>query len=262
MRKYLRVDFERMLGLRFYLCIAGVFLIFMTSTYTNEQLLNVTALNAVDSGIYGMSGLLSMAVCAAAYSGSVCEDMENRYFYAECFYGKWTNFVRSRVLTVFLSSLSIMALGIFCYGFYMSIAGGGWFLKDDTVYQILQERQGWYFNLLNEAPPLFFLVTGLWYGMLSGLMSLLALLFSLYCANKMLIFSIPFMSMYLLLDLSFICDLWAGRLNVWLIFQPFFHDFSTDKEAILYGVCFTIVVGYVLYRMILRRIQRRLFHEK
>ena len=33
MKKYLSADFERMLGLRFVLCVAGVFLIFMTSTY-------------------------------------------------------------------------------------------------------------------------------------------------------------------------------------------------------------------------------------
>ncbi len=262
MKKYLSADFERMLGLRFVLCVAGVFLVFMTSTYTNRDLVNITALNAVDNGLYGMSGLFSMVICAAAYSGSLCEDIENRYFFAECFYGKWKNFARSRTLTVFLSSLFIMAIGILCYGFYVSVAGGGWFSTDDTVYQILQERQGWYFCLLKKAPPLFFLTTGLWYGMLSGLMSVLALLFSLYCANKMLILSVPFMGMYFLLNLSLICDLWNGKLNVWLIFQPFFHDFSTDKEAILYVICFTAVVGYILYRMILKRVERRLFHGK
>ena len=235
---------------------------FMTSTYTNRDLVNITALNAVDNGLYGMSGLFSMVICAADYSGSLCEDIENRYFFAECFYGKWKNFARSRTLTVFLSSLFIMALGVLCYGFYVSVAGGGWFSADDAVYQILQERQGWYFCLLKKAPPLFFLATGLWYGMLSGLMSVLALLFSLYCANKMLILSVPFMGMYFLLNLSLICDLWNGKLNVWLIFQPFFHDFSTDKEAILYVICFTAVVGYILYRMILKRVERRLFHGK
>ena len=141
MKKYLSADFERMLGLRFVLCVAGVFLVFMTSTYTNRDLVNITALNAVDNGLYGMSGLFSMVICAAAYSGSLCEDIENRYFFAECFYGKWKNFARSRTLTVFLSSLFIMALGVLCYGFYVSVAGGGWFSTDDTVYQILQERQ-------------------------------------------------------------------------------------------------------------------------
>ena len=65
MKKYLSADFERMLGLRFVLCVAGVFLIFMTSTYTDRGLFNITALNAVDNGLYGMSGLFSMVVCAA-----------------------------------------------------------------------------------------------------------------------------------------------------------------------------------------------------
>ena len=114
MKKYLSADFERMLGLRFVLCVAGVFLVFMTSTYTNRDLVNITALNAVDNGLYGMSGLFSMVICAAAYSGSLCEDIENRYFFAECFYGKWKNFARSRTLTVFLSSLFIMAIGVLC----------------------------------------------------------------------------------------------------------------------------------------------------
>jgi len=78
----------------------------------------------------------------------------------------------------------------------------------------------------------------------------------------MLILSVPFMGMYFLLNLSLICDLWNGKLNVWIIFQPFFHDFSTDEEAILYVICFTAVTGYMLYRMILKRVERRLFNGK
>lgn len=62
------------------------------------------------------------------------------------------------------------------------------------------------------------------------LLALLAALFSLFTASKLLVLSVPFLAMYLLLDLSAAVNLWDGKLNVWAVYQPFLNPSGRGSD--------------------------------
>ena len=124
----------------------------------------------------------------------------------------------------------------------------------------LAEKGTWYIGMLKKAPLLFWIIMGLIYSLLAGILALVSALLSLFWANKLLVMSIPFLTMYLLLDLSMFVDLWRGKLNVWYIFDPFNGAMKSDVGSFLYAVAFAAAAGWLLYRAIRWKIERRLFH--
>ena len=230
---------------------------FVFGVYTEKWEPGVTALSALDDGIYGMTGLLALMICACPYAGSLCEDMENRFLLAECIRGDLRSFLRARVLMIFFTAMSVMALGIMGCAVYMRLRWGSWWTEEDTAYQLLAEMGRWYTGMLKICPPVYFLTAGCLYGMLAGLLALLAALFSLFTANKLLVLSVPFLAMYLLLDLSAAVNLWDGKLNVWAVYQPFLNPAGQDMLNFGYAALFTGAAGYLLYRFILWRMRWR-----
>ena len=259
---YVKAEFYRFFGSKYLYCgKLGVWAAFVFGVYIDERRMDVTALEAIDNGFYGMTGLLCLMICALPYAGSICEDMENRYFMAECLRGDVRDFARARAGMIFLSAMFVMIVGTVCYAVYIKMRYAGWWNESSTSYLLLAEMGTWYTGMLKRVPVLYFCTAGCLYGLLAGLLALLAALFSLFISNKLLTASIPFLFMYLLLDLSMISDLGEGKLNVWNIFQPFINLMGKDVYNFLYALLFSAAVGYLLYRMILWRMKWRLTHE-
>lgn len=259
---FLLVDFKRIFqGIRFWGSVFGIWIALLVGGNVEKNFSQQpTSLEALEQGIYGITGLIILMISSFPYAGSFCDDIENRYLFAECIRGDYKAFTRSRVIAIFCSSMASMACGILGYAVYIEIRYGLWWSQENTAYQILCKMGIWYVGMLRKTPILYFGAMGCLYGMLAGILALIATLFSLYYMNKLLIMSVPFLFMYLMLNLSMISDLWDGKLNIWYIYQPFYGCIETDVKAYLYAVIFTAVIAYVLYRLILTRVNRRIHY--
>lgn len=262
MKGYLWVDLKRAFqSFRFLGGVLGIWIALLLGSYVEKNFKQQsTSLEALEQGIYGITGLIILMISSFPYAGSFCEDIENRYLFSECIRGDYKSFTKSRVVIIFCSSVVTMACGILGYTVYVKIRYGLWWSPESMAYQSLCKMGSWYVGMLRKTPILYFGAMGCLYGMLAGILSLLAALLSLYFANKLLIMSVPFLFMYLILNLSMLSDLWDGKLNIWYIYQPFYGCIDTDVKAYLYAVSFTAVTVYFLYRMILMRVNRRIHY--
>lgn len=252
----LKVEFFRsFFNWRFLAGIIGVLATFILGAYCQNSIF-FNSLDAIEDGIYGMTGLVVLMICSYDYAGSFCEDMEHGYLIVECMRSDIKYFVKCRLTMIFLSSMSIMTLGMTGYAIYVRLRYGLWFSIDSTPYSILKGMGNWYISILENYPIYFFMLIGCLYGMLAGILSLLAALFSLFTPNKLLVGTIPFLAMYLLLDLSAVTSLWEGRLNVWIIFQPFVGAMKRDIYNFVYAVLYTMSMSWGLYLIIVQRIER------
>lgn len=260
-RAYITAEFYRVFGNRYwYTCVLTVWGLFVLSTYIGDDRQNLTALESLDNSLYGMTGLLCLMICSFSYAGSLSEDIENRYLIAECMRGNVRNFTRARALLIFLSALLTMITGTVCYALFVAWRSGGWYSQNSSSYLLLKEMGGWYTGILEKYPIIYFVIAGCLYGLLAGLLALLSALFSLFVSNKLLTASVPFLSMYLLLNLSVVSDLWNGWLNVWNVFQPFYNVTGSDTGDFLYAVLFSVIAGYLLYCCIFWRTKWRIIH--
>ena len=258
---YIAAEFYRVFGDKYwYACVLMLWGLFVLGACVVYKRQNLTALEALDNSLYGMTGLLCLMTCSFSYAGSFSEDIENRYLIAECTRGNMKAFIRARVLLIFLSALSTMFTGIICYAIFTALRNGGWYEQNSSAYLLLKEMGDWYTGILVKFPIVYFAIAGCLYGLLAGLLALLSALFSLFIPNKLLIASVPFLSMYLLLNLSVVSDLWNGWLNVWNVFQPFYNVTGKDTGNFLYAVLFSVIAGYLLYCFILWRTQWRMIH--
>ena len=119
---YIAAEFYRVFGDKYwYACVLVVWGLFVLGACVGDNRQNLTALEALDNSLYGMTGLLCLMTCSFSYAGSFSVDIENRYLIAECTRGNMKAFIRARVLLIFLSALSTMFTGIICYAIFFII---------------------------------------------------------------------------------------------------------------------------------------------
>ena len=150
-------------------------------------------------------------------------------------------YVFSKMNSIFLAGMLNVGLGIFLYALFLRLKLP-WVQAENGQYQHLLLSGGLRFFLDREWFTAYFLLWGLQYGALSGILAVLSAGLSLFTRNKLLVLATPFLSYYFI-DL-FLSELSQNRYSLALIFAPSNNVLGNDLLA--FFVVFPISAAVLL----------------
>lgn len=157
-------------------CTQGVFM-------TDVQ--NYFMIAAPSGGI-----ILVFMMCAMGHGLSFCEDMENRYFFYQIIRGSLKRYIMQKSAVVYLSSVFVYVAGLLCFIFIMRI-NYPWYLPEGGAYRDIVQGSIFGYCLAWGHPILYFLLVGIRCGMLSGILTMLAVYLSTYINSRVFIIAVP-----------------------------------------------------------------------
>ena len=205
--------------------------------------------------MYGMPAMIVLICAAIPYADSFCEDIEKRYIYQQAIRGDIKMYVSARVLSIFLSAVITVSLGLLIYVILLS-TGLEWIDKEELQTNLTEKnnalgfllRQGWYI--------LYYFCYGIWYGILGGILALWASYLSLHISNRMLTLAAP-MIIYYFTDFLLV-KLFQGRIDLSVIFSPANSLFSNAFLSILTAAGIAIVNLLFLRWILFRKLRRKI----
>ena len=179
--------------------------------------LNTEVLYVFSLVMYGMPAMLVMIGGASAYADSIFSDMEHRYIRGILARTSVKQYVFSKMISIFLAGTLNVGLGIFLYALLLRLRLP-WVQAESGLYQNLLLSGGLRFFLDREWFTAYFLLWGLQYGALSGILAVLSAGLSLFTRNRLLVLATPFLGYYFI-D-QFLSELSQNRYSLALIFAP------------------------------------------
>lgn len=249
MRGYLFSDMKRaFLSWKFLMAVFGTVLVFCF--FEQKPSLTYPVINAYHGNIYGIHMLLCFVLCMLPYGDGMCHDVEYRFYQTLIIRGKNLAYVLSKAFAVFLSSGMVMVLGTIFYILIIRI-------QYPEAAWSMGTYEGMAFDefISNEMYGVYILLCSLKMGCLTGILGMVGTVVSMYIANRLLVFSLPIISFYMLN--------WVSQ----LIFMPYkFYD-AFDPLCELGGTTFistvftlaVAVLCFCIFTAIMnRQIKRRL----
>lgn len=253
---YLRVDLIRaMYSWKFVIGILGVCLVmYVASLEGIASDTNVTYVVWII--VYGMLFMISLVFSAFPFAGCFCEDFEQKFAYLQIERGNLRNYTIAKVITIMLVTSITMMLGVLLYVSLLHIKLP-WFNEEDAICQTALSLGGFRLMLQKKWYYFYFASLGFQYGILAGILALLASYVSLYINNKLLTLSVPFMSFYLISYYSrALFGNWE-KINLIYIFNATFNIWNNDiisfGYAVLVGLIFTVVLGSLIFAKLKRK---------
>ena len=179
--------------------------------------LNTEVLYVFSLVMYGMPAMLVMIGGASAYADSIFSDIEHRYIRGILVRTGVKQYVFSKMNSIFLAGMLNVGLGIFLYALFLRLKLP-WVQAESGQYQHLLLSGGLRFFLDRAWFTAYFLLWGLQYGALSGILAVLSAGLSLFTRNRLLVLATPFLGYYFI-DL-FLSELSQNRYSLALIFAP------------------------------------------
>lgn len=247
---YLESDMKRaFLSVRFPGSVACVTATLFFSLYRMADIVSVY--RAYMDAVYFIPFVLTLTFCTIPYAESFSEDVRHKYIQPMLLRGGIKKYVISKILTVYISSVLTMILGVAVFILLVKTRVP-WSLAEDYLYpDILTEtlfKQGYH--------VLFFLIHSFFLGLLAGNLSVLAAYLALYWNEKLFVMSVPFLVYYILVY-------YAGQVvgnNPWLdirqIFNVSYNINGSSAYSLLWALgislVFLIVMGICSYRKLRR----------
>lgn len=191
---YWKMDLKRAFGSwKWGVCILTVSLSFFLGT--DDISVGVGMLDMVCYAFFGGMMWLAFVPCVFVYGDCLLADHERRFYLPAILRGEQRRYLRSKFWVCFLSAALTMCLGFvvfcmlagLCLPFYL--AEGSYYVACEGVFGELL-RAGHY--------PIYFILVGLQYGLLAGLLAIVAMYVSMWYANRLLVFAVPVFLYYLL----------------------------------------------------------------
>ncbi len=193
-----------------------------------------------------MSGMrIAYVFCALAYAASFCDDLEYKYVRYQTIRGSLKAYVASKVCVIFLSSVIVLVLGSLLFVSLCRIQGP-WTGPD------MGGMGGTYEGLIKSGHYIWYCVFyALQLGLLSGILSVLAALFSLYITNKGMVFVLPVLIYQILGEMA-----GPGKFTVYA-FCAYNRLFDKDWQNLLFLILvsagFISVMACGIYRKLRTR---------
>ncbi len=254
---YLKVDLLRaFVSWKFLIGVLGVaFVMYIASMEGIASDTNVTYV--VWLIVYGMLFMISLVFSAFPYSGCFCEDFEQKYAYSQIERGSLRNYAIAKTIAIMLVTATTMMLGVM---FYVSLLHMKlpWFDEADAICQSALELGGFRAILQKGWYLAYFALFGFQYGVMAGILALLASYVSLYINNKLLTLSVPFMGFYLISYYSRALFGDYEKINLLYVFNATFNVWNNDLisfgYAILVGLFFAVILGSLIFLKLKRKI--------
>lgn len=204
----------------------------------------------------GMPVRMSLLICSIPYGLSLCEDMEYRYVYPVLSRQSIGTFLFRRMTVIFWSSWLVMVLALlFCVLILHHWAP--WCDVSDTNYIISVAENGWFYDaLMKKNGFLFFVVYSMEFAMLPGTLSVLAAGVSVWITDRLLTLSIPFLVVYVTLDLSVAKGI--SFLNIFQYYDVLGCTVENDFYIICKGILLTSSIFLMTYFVSCIGLKRRL----
>lgn len=194
--------------------------------------------------------LVTLVISAAVYSCCLVDDLETGYLRYNVIRGNLNGYVISKIVVAFVTSVWAIFIGVLLFVSFnslsMPLTEKGCF--DQTYVQ--------YDFLYNEKYiVLWFGVWGLRFGILAGILSISAMMASLFVTNKMFALAIPALLYQLLLELSVELD----KINITIFDLAWFKIEwpINDVFSRIRGILFTVICVLVMSDIILYKVKRR-----
>lgn len=248
MFKIMKSDVYRILSMhRLFYGIIGVIAVLL-ATFFEEQLYDTDVLYTIEVIMYGMPAMLILMAGAYGYADSLCLDVENKYY--RCIINRINlkRYVASKILSIFSSSVIIVTVGILSFvmilRFYIP------WCDTESITYIVDVKSACFGNVLkNNLYPLYFLLFGLRYSLLAGILSVLSAYISLYIKNRMVIFILPFIGRYFC---DCIVKILSSDYTLGVLFwEPYVLWESTIKTMLILlfiSLSITIFLGFLILK--------------
>lgn len=192
-----------------------------------------------------------------AFGGVFREDIEHKFIFQEAAQGTITKYVMSKCLVCLLSSEIVMIGGTLLFAETLSMRiplnrniGKNFFLQSDGQWdflnKILASDHIWGYLIFASAIG----------GMLAGLLTLLAVYFSLWVTNYLFVYCVPVTLYYFIIN--YVSNwLKASELfNLREIFCVFYQLWDTGMKSFAYAVFVYLVLGGLLFYAIEKRVNK------
>lgn len=257
MWNYIKIDLRRaLLNIHFLVAILGVIGIMVISSIESRQW-HLSVLNTFYLVTYSMPFLLTFIFSTMTYSDAFSEDIQCKYIYAQLIRGDLRKYMLAKVISIFISGLLTMTLGMFLYAIllrgYMP-----WLNLEESTFESLMESGGLREVLQQHSFLLYYFLFSLQYGIVAGVLSVFSAYMSLYYANKLFILTIPIVVWYFI---DYTLGYFGGPYLLLpnKIFNASNNIWGNDILAFLYAVLLGIVLVIFLAIGIHKRLNRIIY---
>lgn len=247
---YFKSDIVRLVkSYEIYVAILGVF-VSMIFAIERAGFLDGSILGAYILTI-NMGGYMLVYVFGAlGYATVFCEDFERQYIRYELIRGNLKKYILSKVIIVFFSSVAIIVLGTVLFIMFLG-AQFPWIKEGITSLDGI--KTGMYAGLISKKHYfLYCICASVQSGFLAGLLSVWSAFISLYVTNKVIVLTIPLLTVQLLNEYTGNNPLSIGMFNAYL------KPFETEWQSLLFILSVTILFLIVFTNAIYRKIKKRL----
>ena len=186
---YVRIEFGRVFCKKeFYFSVPGIAIILFLSANDGMGNMGDSALAAVLLSSYDAGFLIAFSLAAIPYATAFTDELEYNYAKYLIIRGNLKSYVFSKMLVIFISSVLAMGFGIACFGICCA-AGLPW--VNEGIGEYILQFGGYRYFLAHGHYLLWFLLYGIQWGILAGILSMAAAFCSLFLPNKLLVYSVP-----------------------------------------------------------------------
>lgn len=190
--------------------------------------------------------MLTIPMCAFAYSDALCADCEKKFYRLLYIRGNRKKYLTSKIMTCFAAACGAMTLGFLLFCFVLSfkyppIISGG-----DYNYTYMQS----YGHLLQVGKYFtYYFLIGFQFGLLVGILATAGMVVTAFLTNRLLAYSVPLFIYYAIINLFSGLGEENKYLQLHLIFKAC-HSKPWKNDIF----CFGWVVLLTLFLLLLMRI--------
>lgn len=250
---YIKIDLYRAFcSWRFVVGVLGVFFTLVIATFQSIKSY-VSVIHIYYIIVYGMPFIITLIFSTLPYAGCFCDDFENKYISIQIIRGKASQYVFSKIVVIFISSIITITLGTFLYVCFLRCLAP--WVSNESIYEYALTSGGFRTILKRGYFIIYYILFGMQFGILAGILSMIASYISLYIYNRLLVLSLPIMSFYFI-DYFINLIFGEGTYNLNAVFSGSMNIWDNDLYSFLFALIIGILSLIIIYILTYRKIER------
>lgn len=212
-----------------------------------------TIVEAYQLNICCIQVLLVFVFAIFPFAEGICQDLEYGFYRVLIIRGNLKDYVCSKELSIFLSTVLAMIFGTLFYILMQKIE------VPEAIWIEAGVNYGSFTYLLEHKMYLLYMtLCGLKMGFLAGILSVASAFVSLYITNRLLVYSLPIIAFYIIDDVSQVL-FYPYNFDYW--FNPTNTLHTNDFVALGMTLIVTAALLILIAILMFKRMQRRLSND-
>ena len=250
--RYLKTDFNRLItSWQFYGGIVGVSFLYLLAGLQLGYVSDVYS-TYLFNGYYS-TVILGYAFCAVPFSGCLIEDGEYDYWILQIQKGNLKEYVRSKVLTCFISGVLTMVFGVLLFALILWLRVP--LFRDSVNMDYIREADSFGFLIYPQTIMLYFACSAGVNGMLGGIFAAISAYLSLYEPHRILTISAPLAGFYFLENFLLGTLHLPEYFNIWVIYGAGFSMFGNTLLNVIYALGIAIFFLWTVEKLMCRKLR-------